>query len=146
VAWVLLVVGARLAVAGAAPAPVVLTAAPPEVVAEVRAVVERARLRFEARDAGGVLSHVSEQYRSAGLTKADVRQQLLAMFALYEAVRARVAVERVQSAPDGVWLYTSGALEGRLPLVGWVTFAQWQSEPEVARREGREWRLFGFQN
>ena len=36
-------------------------AAPPELVSELGPVVEHARQRFEARDAAGVLAHVSEQ-------------------------------------------------------------------------------------
>jgi hypothetical protein len=120
-------------------------AAPPELVSELRPVVEHARQRFEARDAAGVLAHVSEQYRSGGLTKADLRQQILAMFSLYEALRARVTIDNVQVADGAVWIYTSGDVSGRLPLVGWVTVLTWQNEPEVARREATGWRLFGFQ-
>jgi len=41
-----------------APAAPVAQAAPPELVSELRPVVERARQRFEARDAAGVLAHV----------------------------------------------------------------------------------------
>src|SRR5687768_13396128 len=67
-----------------AEAPATRFIAPPAVAAEIRAAVEGARARFQARDAAGVLANVSEHYRSAGLTKAVVRQQLLAMFSLYE--------------------------------------------------------------
>jgi len=120
-------------------------AAPPTLVRELGPVVEHARQRFEARDAPGVLAHVSDQYRSGGLTKADLRQQILAMFALYEALRARVTIDNVQVVDGAVWVYTSGEVSGRLPLVGWVTVLTWQNEPEVARREDGGWRLFGFQ-
>jgi hypothetical protein len=120
-------------------------AAPPELVNELRPVVEHARQRFEARDAAGVLAHVSEQYRSGGLTKVDVRQQLLAMFSLYEVLRARVTIDNVQVVNGAVWVYTSGDVSGRLPLMGWVNVLSWQNEPEVARREEKGWRLFGFQ-
>src|SRR6266849_10109319 len=120
-------------------------AAPPELVSELGPVVEHARQRFEARDAAGVLAHVSEQYRSGGLTKADLRQQLLAMFALYEVLRARVIIDNVQVVDGAVWVYTSGEVSGRLPFVGWVTVLTWQNEPEVTRREDAGWRLFGFQ-
>ena len=89
---------------------------------------------------------MSERYRSGGLTKADLRQQLLAMFSLYEALRARVRIDDAQIVDDVVWLYTSGEVTGRLPLVGWVTVLTWQNEPEVARREEAGWRLFGFQS
>ena len=132
----------------ATPAPVALVAqaAPPELVSELGPAVERARQRFEARDAAGVLAHVSEQYRSGGLTKADLRQQLLAMFALYEVLRAGVIIDKVQVVDGAVWVYTSGEVSGRLPLLGWVPVLTWQNEPEVARREDAGWRLFGFQN
>jgi len=128
------------------PAPRVATPAPPEVVTEIQQSVERARQRFEGRDAGGVLAQVSEQYRSSGLTKSAVRQQLLAMLGLYEAVRARVVVDQVQIVDGDVWFHTTGQITGRLPLLGWMTVLVWQNEPEVARREGAAWRLFGFQD
>jgi hypothetical protein len=120
-------------------------AASSELVSELRPIVEHARQRFEARDAAGVLAHVSEQYRSGGLTKADLRQQLLGMFSLYDVLRARVTIDHVQVVDGAVWVYTSGDVSGRLPLVGWVTVLAWQNEPEVARREDTGWRLFGFQ-
>ena len=123
----------------------VAQAAPPELVSELGPVVEHARQRFEARDASGVLAHVSEQYRSGGLTKADLRQQILAMFALYEVLRARLTIDNVQVVDGAVWVYTSGEVSGRLPFLGWVTVLTWQNEPEVARREDAGWRLFGFQ-
>jgi hypothetical protein len=81
-----------------APRAPVAQAAPPELVSELGSVVERARQRFEARDAPGVLAHVSEQYRSGGLTKADLRQQLLAMFALDEVLRAGVTIGACRSS------------------------------------------------
>jgi hypothetical protein len=128
------------------PGPPVTHAATPGLVNELGPVVERVRQRFEARDAAGVLAHVSEQYRSGGLTKADLRQQLLAMFALYEVLRAVVVIGDVQVVDGAVWVYTSGEVSGRLPFLGWVTVLTWQNEPEVARREDAGWRLFGFQN
>ena len=130
----------------AGPAPLVARPAPPELIGELQPSVERARQRFDARDAAGVLAHVSEQYRSGGLTKADLRQQLLAMFALYEAIRTKVTVDQVQLVEGSVWVYTTGEVSGRLPLLGCVTVLTWQKEPEVARREEAGWRLFGFQN
>ncbi|MGH2952342.1 MAG: hypothetical protein ACRDKX_09890, partial [Solirubrobacterales bacterium] len=126
--------------------PVVATPAPPEVVAELQGAVETARRRFEARDRAGVLASVSEQYRSAGLTKAAVRDQLNAMFALYQELRARVTVDRVQMVDGGACVYTSGEVLGRVPFMGWVTVLTWRGEPEVARREAAGWRLFGFQD
>lgn len=128
------------------PAPLVARPAPPELIGELQPIVERARQRFDARDATGVLAHVSEQYRSGGVTKADLRQQLVTMFALYEAMRTKVTVDQVQLVEGAVWVYTTGEVSGRLPLFGWVTILSWQNEPEVARREEAGWRLFGFQN
>jgi hypothetical protein len=132
--------------AAAPAAPVVSTPAPPHVVAELERAVEWARGRFEARDLAGVLAGVSEQYRSSGMTKAAVREQLAAMFALYPELRARVTVERVAMVDERAWIYTSGEVTGRLPFLGWVTVLAWQGEPEVARREPAGWRLFGFQD
>ena len=129
-----------------APAAPETRAAPPELVSELRPVVDHARQRFEARDLAGVLAHVSEQYRSGGLTKAGVRQQLLALFSLYEVLRARVRIDNVQVTDGVVWVYASGEVTGRLPFMGWVSVLTWRNEPEVARREEAGWRLFGFQD
>jgi hypothetical protein len=130
----------------AAPAPIIATPAPPLVVAEVSSAVEQARARFEARDLAGVLAWVSERYRSSGLTKAGVRDQLAAMFALYPQLRAQVTIDRVEMVEEAAWVYTTGEITGRLPVIGWVSVLAWQGEPEVARREARGWRLFGFQD
>jgi len=130
----------------AQPATVVATPASPEVTAELQRAVEQARARFERRDLAGVLASVSEQYRSTGMTKAAVRDQLSGMFALYQQLRARVTVDRVEMVGESAWIYTSGEVSGRLPIVGWVTVLAWQGEPEVARREATGWRLFGFQD
>lgn len=131
----------------AAPPPSRVAApAPAAVVAEVARLVEAARKRFEARDAAGVLGYVSEHYRSAGLTKSAVRQQLLAIFGLYQEVRARISVDGVEIVDGATWLYTTGEVSGRLPLMGWMPVLTWQREPEVVRREGAELRLFGFQD
>jgi hypothetical protein len=133
--------------AGAHAAPtLVATPAPAHVVLELRGAVERARQQFEARDQAGILAAVSEQYRSGGITKAGLRDQLQAVFALYPQVRARVAVDRVDIVNGGAWVYTTGEVAGRLPIVGWVSVLAWQGEPEVARREATGWRLYGFQN
>ena len=124
----------------------VATPATPQVVAELRTAIEAARQRFEARDRAGVLVSVSERYRSAGLTKAAVREQLSAMFALYQELRARVTLDRVEMVGAHARVYTTGEVTGRLPLMGWVLVLTWQDEPEVARREAAGWRLFGFQD
>jgi hypothetical protein len=120
--------------------------APAGVVAEIEAAVEAGRQRFEARDAAGVLASVSDQYRSGGFTKAAVREQLLAMFAVYQELRARVIVDQVQVVDGKIWLYTTGDVSGRLPFMGRVSVLRWERQPEVARREGSSWRLFGFQD
>jgi hypothetical protein len=136
--------GVRPATASQASVPAV--PAPAALVAELAVVIEQARARFEARDLAGVLAWVSEQYRSSGMTKAGVREQLLAMFALHQQLRARVTLDRVHLVAETAWIYTSGEVSGRLPIVGWVTVLSWQDEPEVARRESNGWRLFGFQD
>ena len=120
--------------------------APAEVVREIQAALDRARVRFEARDASGVLTHVSEQYRTGPMTKAEIRQQLLAIYEIYTAVQAHVAIDAVELVDGGAWVYTTGEISGRLPLVGaWMTILSWERELEVARREGKSWRLFGYQ-
>lgn len=129
-----------------AAAPRVATPATPATVSELGALVEQARARFVARDAAGVLANVAENYRSAGITKSGLRQQLLAIYALYEAVQARVQVDQVHMVDGDAWVYTTGEVTGRLPVVGWVTVFSWQKEPEVARRQGAVWRLVGFQD
>lgn len=129
-----------------APATVVSTPAPPQVVAELRAAVEHARQQVEARDQASLLASVSEQYRSSGLTKAAVRDQLGAMFGLYQQLQARVTLDRVAMVEGRAWIYTTGEVTGRLPVLGWVTVLAWQAEPEVLRREATGWRLFGFQD
>jgi hypothetical protein len=132
--------------AGASAAPRVATPAPPGTADELSALVEQARLRFVAKDAAGVLSYVADNYRSGGLTKPDVRQQLLALYSLYDQLRARVQVDHVEMVDGDVWFYTTGEVTGRLPFLGWVTVLSWQREPEVARRQGQVWRLVGFQD
>ena len=127
-------------------APRVAAPAPPGTAEELSAVVEQARLRFVAKDAAGVLAHLADNYRSGGLTKPDVRQQLLALYSLYEQLRARVQLDHVEMVDGDVWFYTTGEVTGRLPFVGWVTVLSWQREPEVARRQGQVWRVVGFQD
>lgn len=132
--------------AAASPATEARVPAPAPVVAELGSVIEQARSRFEGRDLAGVLASVSEHYRSGGITKAAVREQIATIFALYRQLRARVTLERVDLVGGTAWVYTSGEVRGLLPLAGWVTVLSWQDEPEVARREGSRWRLFGFQD
>ncbi len=119
--------------------------APVETVQEIQATLAQASERFEARDAAGVLAYVSDQYRSGPLTKVLIREQLLGIFGLYEAVRARVTIDRVDLLGGGARVYTTGEVSGRLPVVNrWITFLSWEREAEVARREGSVWRLYGF--
>lgn len=121
-------------------------AAPVEIVREIQAALDRARVRFEAGDESGVLAHVSEQYRTGPMTKAEIRQQLAAMYEIYTAVRAHVIIDAVELVGNGAWVYTTGEISGRLPLLGtWMTVLSWERELEVARREGTTWRLFGYQ-
>ena len=127
-------------------APIPATLAPPEIVEELRATMARARERFEARDAPGVLAHVSEAYRSRPFDKATIREQLLAIYSIYTEVRARVVLDDVHMVKDTAWVYSTGEISGRLPVVGtWVVILSWAREPEVARREDGRWRLYGFQ-
>jgi hypothetical protein len=141
-----LVLGAAPPRSTAAPASVVATPAPPHVVAELSSALERTRARFEARDLAGVMASVSEQYRSSGITKAGLRDQLAAMFTLYQQLRARVTVDRVEMVDGSAWIYTTGEVSGRVPVMGWVSVLAWEAEPEVARPEPGGWRLFGFQD
>lgn len=126
--------------------PRVATPAPPSTVTALTTLVEQARQRFVARDAGGVLAHLADSYRSGGLTKSAVRKQLLALYSVYDALRARVHVDQVDVVDGDAWVYTTGEVTGHLPFIGWVSVFSWQREPEIARREGEAWRLVGFQD
>jgi hypothetical protein len=129
-----------------ATAPIPAVAAPPELVNELRVGLEAARRRFEARDVNGVLAYVSDRYRSSGFTKASVREHLTTMFSIYDELRARVSVDQVHLVDGTPWMYTTGEINGRLPLLGWSPVLSWQRQPEIVRREGTVWRLFGFQD
>jgi hypothetical protein len=122
------------------------TPAPPQVVAEIRQVLDAAVARFDAMDEAGVLVHVSEQYRTGALTKAGIAEQLRAVFAIHDRVRARVRIDEVRMVGDVAWVFSSGDVAGRLRLVGGSTpVAAWERELEVVRRENGRWRLFGYQ-
>ena len=132
--------------AGAALAAQPGVTAPAPVVGELQAVLAKATQRFEARDVAGVLASVSDQYRTGPFTKPGIREQLIAIYSIYDAVRARVRIDEVQMVDGHAWVYSTGEVSGRLPLVGtWVVFLSWQHELEVARREAGGWRLFGYQ-
>jgi len=118
--------------------------APKSAARELRQALAAATARFEALDPAGVLAHVSDQYRNGPITKASLREHLLAMFALYDTVRARIRVDEVRMVDGAAWVYSTGAISGRLRGVGaWTTVMSWEREPEVARREGAAWRLVG---
>jgi len=120
--------------------------APPQVVAELRATLGSAIQRFEARDLQGVLAHISEQYRTGPLTKGALRNQLAAMFGIYDAMRAQVRIDEVRLVGDQAWVYSTGEASGRLPVIGqWIPMLWWERELEIARRENGVWRLFGYQ-
>jgi hypothetical protein len=121
-------------------------AAPPQVVAEIREVVEGAIARFHAMDERGLLALVSAQYRTDTLTKAGIADQLRTVFTLHDQVRARVRIDDVRMVGEHAWVYSTGQVSGRLRVVGsWILVASWQRELEVARREDGRWRLYGYQ-
>lgn len=127
-----------------APAPGV--AAPAAVVREVEVGRAQAVQRFEARDVAGVLALVSEQYRTGPLTKAGIREQLMAAYGLYDSVKASVRIDEVRMVGEHAWVYSTGEVSGRLRLLGTpMVFLSWERELEVVRREGGAWRLFGYQ-
>ena len=122
------------------------TPAPPAVVQEIRATLARALERFEARDAEGVLAHVSEEYWTGPLNKRTVRAQLVTILQIHQQVRARVQVDDVRLVGAHAWVWTTGEMTGQLALVGqWVRLFVWERELEVARREQGVWRLYGYQ-
>ncbi len=120
--------------------------APAPITQELRETLAQAVRRFEARDLAGVLAHVSDQYWTGPLTKATIRAQLLAVFQLYDAVQARVRIDDARLVGEHAWVYSTGEVSGRLPILGaWMILYAWERELEVARREGKAWRLFGYQ-
>lgn len=134
-----------LAQPAAAPGPPGIPA-PLRVVAELQAALAQAVRRFEAKDPVGVLAHVSDHYRTGPLTKPAIEAQLLAIFAIHEAVRARVRLDEVRLVGEHAWITSTGDVAGRLPFIGqWVVLYAWERDLEVARREGGTWRLYGYQ-
>ena len=122
------------------------TAAPAPVISELQAELNTAVQQMQRRDTEGVLSHVSEQYRTGPFTKAGLRRQLQTMFALYDTLTVRVRIDTVRMLGDHAWVYSTGEVNGRLQWVGrWVPVLSWQRELEVARRENGVWRLIGYQ-
>ncbi len=136
----------RAAAADAGGAPLAPKPAPLAVVRELEAALLKGVERFEAGDAAGVLALVSPQYRTGPMTKAAIREQLTAVYSLYDSVKAGVRIDEVQMVGEHAWVYSTGEVSGRLRLLGtWVVFLSWQRELEVARREAGGWRLFGYQ-
>jgi hypothetical protein len=120
--------------------------APDHVVAEIQQALDDAVRRFDAMDSAGVLVHVSDQYRTSPLTKPLLAEQLRAIFALHDQVRARVRIDEVRLVGEHAWIYSTGTVTGRLRWTGGsVPVLAWEHELEVARREGGRWRLFGYQ-
>jgi hypothetical protein len=120
--------------------------APRSVVLELQQALTAATERFQALDRAGVLSQISNQYRTDSLTKAAIGEQLRMMFTLYDTVRAQVHIDEVRTAGEQAWVYSTGEVSGRLRGLGtWMPILSWKHEPEVARREQGVWRLYGFQ-
>ncbi len=120
--------------------------APRKVILELQQALADAIERFQAMDEAGVLSHVSDHYRTDPLTKAAIREQLRVMFALYDTLRAQVRIDEARTAGEQAWVYSTGEVSGRLRWLGtWTPILSWQHEPEVARRERGVWRLYGYQ-
>jgi len=120
--------------------------APRNVVLELQQALALATGRLQAMDEAGVLSHVSDRYRSDSLTKPAIREQLWALFSLYDALRARVQIDDVRTVGEDAWVYSTGEVSGRLRGFGtWMPVLAWKHEPEVARREQGVWRLYGDQ-
>ena len=124
------------------PAPGELAPAP--LTRELQQALAAATERFHALDAAGVLVHVSEQYRNGPFAKAALREHLLAMFTLYDTVRARIRMDEIRLVNGAAWVYSTGEISGRLRGIGvWTSALAWEREPDVARKENGVWRLVG---
>jgi len=120
--------------------------APSPVVRELETALARAVERFQARDVDGVLGYVSDQYRTGPFTKGGLREQLVALFSVYDAVQAKIRIDSVRMVNGTAWVYTTGEISGRLSLIStWVRLFSWRRELEVTRREAQGWRLYGYQ-
>lgn len=140
----ILTAGPRSPLEAQAPAAPPGTPAPAATVSELQQTLAAASGRFQAMDTAGVLAYVSDRYRNGPITKSSVRDNLLAMFALYDTVRAQVRLDEVRVVNGAAWVYSTGEISGRLRGLGvWTTVLSWEREPEVARREGAAWRLEG---
>ena len=120
--------------------------APRNVIIELQQALAHAIDRFQAMDEAGVLSHVSDHYRTDPLTKAAIREQLHVMFGLYDTLRAQVRIDEARTAGEHAWVSSTGEVSGRLRWLGtWMPVLFWRHEPEVVRREQGVWRLYGYQ-
>jgi len=118
--------------------------APAPVTRELQQALAAATARFHALDAAGVLVHVSEQYRNGPFAKPALREHLLAMFTLYDTVRARIRMDEIRLVDGAAWVYSTGEISGRLRGIGvWTSALAWEREPDVARKENGVWRLVG---
>jgi hypothetical protein len=80
------------------------------------------------------------------LTKAGLAEQLRAVFAIHDQVKARVRIDEVRMIGEHAWVYSTGDVTGRLRFLGGsIPVLSWERELEVARRENGRWRLFGYQ-
>jgi hypothetical protein len=134
--------GARAASAGPLPG----TPAPAGVLAEIQQELDDAVRRFRAKDAPGVLAHVSEQYRTGQITKRVLANNLQGIFSLHDDVKANVRLDTVRLVGEHAWIYSSGDVSGRVRMVGTsLPVLTWKRELEIARRENGRWRLYGYQ-
>ena len=121
--------------------------APRNVILELQRALAHAIERFQAMDEPGVLSYVSNHYRTGPLTKAAIREQVRLMFALYDTLRAQVRIDEARTVGEQAWVYSTGEVSGRLRWLGaWNPILSWQHELEVAQREQGVWRLYGYQD
>src|SRR5262252_7415634 len=117
-----------------------------ELVVELQDALGHATERLQARDEAGVLGHVSDRYRSGSLTKPAIREQLHALFGVYDSLRAKVQIDEVRAVGEEAWVYSTGEVSGRVRGLGlWMLIFSWKREPEIARREQGVWRLYGDQ-
>ena len=142
----LLPVSAAVGQAPPPPAPAPGNPAPPAVVAELQGALSEAMMRLESMDLDGVLAGVSDRYRTGPLTKPVLRQQLMAIFAAYDTLRARVRIDEVRMIGERAWVSSTGEVTGRVRWLGTpMSVLSWEREPEIAWRENGRWRLIGDQ-
>jgi len=72
--------------------------ASPNIALELQVALTVAIERFQAMDRAGVLSNISNQYRTDSLTKPAIAGQLRVIFALDDRVRAQVHLAAITMA------------------------------------------------